>query len=339
MGTKLKELITPKLISIEDLSNKILIVDAFNVLYQFLTSIRQMDGTPLKTSKGIVTSHLVGLFNRTTKLMLEGLKLVFVFDGKSPELKYQERERRKALKLDAEAKYTAAKEAHDVESMKKYAARSSRLNTEMIEDAKALLEALGVPVIQAPGEGEAQAASMVSDGLGYAVVSEDYDTLLFGVSRLIKGLSISRRKKERDKLNYKKSEISMIHLEDVLNELKINQDQLIVLGILIGTDFNPGGIKGIGPKKALQLVQNKSFEEIFSVVNWEFSHSWQEVFKIFSESNTVKADVTWGKLDRKNITELLINKFEFSENVVNKKLDLLEKKQGPKAQQSLGAFI
>jgi len=337
MGTRLKDLVIAKPINTESLNGKILMVDAFNVLYQFLTSIRQRDGTLLKTSNGVVTSHVMGLFNRTAKLMQLGLKLAFVFDGKSPELKFRERERRSELKQKASENYKLAKQEGDIGAMKMYAARSSRLSHDMVNDAKVLLEALGVPVVQAPSEGEAQAAYMVANGQGYGVASEDYDALLFGVPRLIKGLSVSQKRKQKGILNYKRSDIELIELADVLNTLKISKDQLIVLGILVGTDFNPGGVKGIGPKKALELVHfyGTNFDGLFSDVNWEFEHSWTDVFNIFKNIKHTDIGLEWKSPDLKRLKELLVGRFEFSEAFVMKKIESL----GKGRQQSLGAFL
>ena len=338
MGTKLKELVEPKPIELEALRGKILVVDTFNILYQFLTTIRQPDGTPLKTSTGAITSHLMGLFNRTTKLMQSGIRLAFVLDGKAPVLKHRERERRAISKEEATAKYEDAKAREDVEDMKKYAARSSRLTGEMVADARELLEALGLPVIQAPCEGEAQAAHLVASGQGYAVVSEDYDSLLFGVPRLVRGLSITRRKKERDVLNYKKSEIELILLGELLSTLKLSQDQLIALGMLVGTDFNPGGIPGIGPKKALKLLQShgSNLEEMFTSVNWSqhFDFPWGDVFNLFKNMEHLESvQMTWGRPNPRLVRELLVGRFEFSPESVDKRLGELGK------QQSLGDFF
>jgi len=266
-----------------------------------------------------------------------------VFDGEAPKLKEYERERRALGKLEAARLYEEAKLKEDVEAMRKYAARTSQLTSEMIEHAKEVLRALGIPIVQAPSEGEAQAAYMVEKGLGYAVVSEDTDSLLFGVPRLVKGLSITRKRKERDKLSYKKTEIELIELEQVLNELGINLDQLIALAMLVGTDFNPGGIPNIGQKRALMLVkQYPKLEELFRVVNWDnyFSYSWEEVFNIFKKTpHTDKFELKWRKPDRVALYNLLVDKFEFSQDKVNKKLEELEKVYGAMQQSSLDSFF
>ena len=191
MGTNLRGLLVSKEVNIEELTDKVLVVDTYNILYQFLSSIRQSDGALLMDSKGDVTSHLTGLFNRATKLLSQGIKLAFVFDGKPPELKTKERDRRKSIKVEAEKRYEQAKAEEDVDAMKKYAARTSKLTKNMIEEAKLLVKALGCPVIQAPSEGEAQAAIIVNKGDAFAVASQDYDGLLYGSKRVLKNLKIS----------------------------------------------------------------------------------------------------------------------------------------------------
>jgi len=180
MGINFKDIIVKKEVSFDDLKNKILVIDSFNILYQFLATIRQADGTPLMDSKGRITSHLNGLFYRTTKMMQCSIKPAFVFDGKSPELKHREHERRQGLKKEAQKKFDEAKEKEDTEAMRKYAQRAMSLSREMVDQAKELILALGLPVIQAPSEGEAQAAYIVKKNDAFAVVSQDYDSLLSG---------------------------------------------------------------------------------------------------------------------------------------------------------------
>ena len=170
MGVSITPLLVKHEIEMESLRGKILVVDGFNILYQFLTTIRARDGTPLTDSHGNVTSHLIGLFGRTTTIMSKGIKLAFVFDGESPELKRKERERRSSLKQDAQVRFDAAKAKEDVDEMKKFAARTAKLTAPMLDEAKKLLTALGIPVIQAPSEGEAQAAHMVLESQEFQVL-------------------------------------------------------------------------------------------------------------------------------------------------------------------------
>ncbi|MDK2849920.1 MAG: flap endonuclease [Candidatus Woesearchaeota archaeon] len=325
MGVNLKDLVPHEELNLKELDGKIIAIDAFNFLYKFLTTIRQYDGTPLMDSKGRITSHLSGLFFRTANFLAEGLKPVYVFDGKSPELKLKEQERRRKEKEKAKEALLLAQEEERIEDYKKYAMRTASLTQEMVEQSKQLLEAMGVPYIQALSEGEAQAAFLVKKGLAYAVASEDYDSLLFGANVLLKNLSISGRKKLPNKPIYLKVEPEKIILEKVLSSLELNQDQLIVIAILVGTDFNPQGIPGIGPKKALKLVKQYSdFDKLFLDLKWDelYDFSWKSVFEIFKNPE-VKEDVNFEfkPLNREKIIKLLVQEFEFSEDRVNKKID------------------
>lgn len=320
-----------------DLSGKTLSVDAFNMLYQFLTTIRQYDGQPLTNSKGKVTSHLSGLFFRCIKLIENNIKLVFVFDGVAPDLKSKERERRKSLKEDAQKKYDLAVEQGDVELMRKYASRTVRLTTELIDEAKELIIAMGIPVIQAPSEGEAQAAYMAKIGEVYGLISQDTDGLLFESPRLIKNLSISARKKKG--ATYIRNEPEIVDLSENLNNLGIDIDQLIVISILCGTDFNIGGVKGIGPKNALKLVKKygKDFDTLFSEVEWSFEYSWKIVFDTIKKMPITKDyDLKWNNINKEKIIEIMVTQNEFSHDRINSVLESVTKKQ---AQKGLSEFF
>lgn len=343
MGVKLSDIVQGENIQLSDLSGKVLCVDAFNMLYQFITTIRGPDGSPLTDSSGNITSHLVGLFGRMSKLMQEGIKLVFVFDGKAPELKREERERRNKLKARAQEKYDEAVDSEDAEQMAKYAGRFARLTPEMIEEAKKLLEALGIPVVQAPSEGEAQASYMVAKGDAYGIISQDYDCLLFGVPRMIKNLSVGGRKRKPGTFATTQIEPEMIVLDDVLNKLELSLDQLRYLGLLIGTDFNVGGIKGLGPKKGLKLVREYSDAEgLFSAAAWSehFSFDWKEVFELFSNMPvTDDYSLVWRGVDADALHSLLVEEHDFSENRVKTVVERLSKSGQDRAQKGLGEFF
>ncbi len=289
MGVKLTDIIEGKIISLGDLRGKTLAVDAFNMLYQFLTTIRGPDGNPLTDNKGRETGHLVGLFSRVTKLMQEELKLVFVFDGKAPELKKAERERRKQLKEEAKIAYDAAVANEDIDEMRKYAGRTTRLTKVMIEESKQLLDALGIPYINAPSEGEAQAAHMTKKGDVWGLISQDYDCLLFGTPRMIKNLSVNARRKKTGTFATQAIEPEILNLHDILTKNNLKREELIILGLLIGTDFNIGGIKGLGPKKGLKLLEkykseeHEGFEDLFQEIKWSehFDVDWKEVYDLF----------------------------------------------------------
>lgn len=343
MGIKLKELAAIEEINIEKLRGKVLAVDAHNILYQFLTTIRQRDGNLLVDSKGRVTSHLNGLFYRTTRLMQQGLKLAFVYDGKPPEIKKKELERRKERKIDAKARFEAAKERGEEAEMKKYAARTTRLTEEMIDESKKLLKILGLPVIQAPSEGEAQAGQMVKDGKAWAVVSQDFDNLLFGCPRVVRNLSVEGRKKKIGSLGWQVVKPELISLSETLNNLGIDQEQLIVLGILVGTDYNIGGVPGIGPKKALKLVkEEKDFEKIFDKVEWSkyFEADWKEIFYTIKKM-PVREDyeLKWSEVNIEKLRNFLVDDYEFSGERVDNQIKKWLKEAEGKKQKGLGEWV
>lgn len=343
MGLQLKDLVKPREIRFEDLNNRTVVFDTFNVLYQFLTTIRQPDGTPLKDSKGNVTSHISGLFNRISYLLQKNIRPAFVFDGEPPKLKKQERQRRADIKAQAKKEYEVARQQGDIGGMKKYASRTTVLTPNMVDEAKELIEAFGIPIIIAPSEGEAQAAFMVGRGDAYAVVSQDYDALMFGAPLLVRNLSVSRRKKRPGSPAYDTIKPEIISLSDTLNSLGITHDQLIILGILVGTDFNKGGIKGIGPKNALKLVKEhrEDYVKIFEEVKWEehYDFSWKEVYEIFKSLPTTQDySLRWASPDISRISGIM-ERYEFSEERVRSQLEKLEKSQGSRAQKGLGDFF
>ncbi len=332
MGVKIVELLKMHETSLGELSNKTIVIDAPNHLYQFLTTIRAPDGSPFTDRQGNITSHLIGLFSRTTSLMQNRIRLAYVFDGKVPELKHKELERRKEIKKEAEALYSKALSEKDEDGMRKYAGRSSRLTGEMIAEAKKLLDTLGVPYIDAPSEAEAQAAFVVKNKDANAVSSQDADSLLFGAPRIIRNLSITGRRKKPGKQGYTEVSPEMILLEENLNLLGISQEQLIVLGMLIGTDYNPGGINGIGPKKALALVKKhgNNFDALFAEAKWSsaFNEGWEEIFGIFEKIPVTKNyDLKWKQPEKGKVIDFLCKTHGFSEERVAKTMDTLANSQ------------
>ncbi len=330
MGLNIREIIPRKEIEISDLKGKIVCVDAFNILYQFLSTIRQPDGTPLMDDKKRVTSHLSGVFYRNINLLSEGIKLVYVFDGVPPELKEKTHVYREAGRGVARERYEEAKQQEDISGMRRYGSQLIRLEAGMVEESKELLEAMGVAVVQAPGEGEAEAAYLSRKKEVYAAVSQDYDSLLFGAKALIQNLTLARRRKTLSGWVEVKPEL--IELERVLNLLEINLDQLICLGILVGTDYNPRGIPGIGQKRALDIVKRykqpvlifKSVEEQIKNLPEEDKFDWQEVFALFHKPNVYDTDFKFGKIDEEKIKEILVERHNFSEERVDKQLDKLK---------------
>ncbi len=337
MGIKISSLIPKREISWDELRDKKIAVDSSQMLYQFLSSIRQMDGTLLKDSKGNITSHLIGLSSRITNLMSKGLKLVFVFDGISPKLKSNETERRSKRKEIAEIKFEEARKKGDEEKMYKYSQQTARLDKTIIEDSKEFIAALGLPVIQAPSEAEAQAAFMAERKDVDYVASSDFDTLVYGAPRLLQNLTLATRKKLPSGL-YVSIKPELIELRKTLKELKINKDQFLALAILIGTDFNPGGVKQIGPKTALRIVrEHKSFDKIFKEVNAEFD--WKEIYAVFKSMPIMKNyQLKWKNIDEEKVYNILVKKHDFSKQRVEKLIKRVKQGNIKRQQKKLGEF-
>ena len=346
MGLNIKDIIPRKEIEIEDLKDKLVFVDAYNMLYQFLSTIRQPDGTPLMDNKRRVTSHLSGIFYRNVNLLSEGIKMAYVFDGRPPELKAGTHKIRSEGRELARSRYEEAKQEEDIEAMKRYSSQLIKLDSDMIKESKELLIAMGIAVVQAPGEGESEAAYLNrTHRESFGVVSQDYDSLLFGATRLIRNLGLARKRKTIS--GWMEIKPEMIELHSVLNILEINLDQLICLGILVGTDYNPRGVPGIGQKRALEIVKKykqpvlifKSVEEQIAALPEKDQFDWQEIFELFHKPQTVNVDIKFPKVDEEAIKRILVKEHDFSEDRVDKQLEKMRDIKEQKKQKSLGKWV
>jgi flap endonuclease-1 len=324
MGVNLSGLVSGRQIELADLRGRRIAIDAYNTLYQFLSIIRdRFTGESLRDSKGRVTSHLSGLFYRTTNLIENGIEPVFVFDGKPPAFKHRTAEMRSAVKREAEEKLEKAREERDFEAIRRYAQATSKLTGEMIENSKRLLGYMGVPVVQAPSEGEAQAAYMTNSGIAWASGSQDMDSILFGADRMVKNLTVSGRRKVARKEDYVEVRPEMIELDRVLSQLGISREQMIMTGILIGTDYNPGGVKGIGPKTALKLVkEHKTLDSILRHIKWEFDIKPEEIFGFFMNPPVSDVEIKRTKPDMTQLRDFMLD-FDFSEERIAKTIERL----------------
>jgi len=323
LGVNLRDLIPKTTTDLASLRGKSIAIDAYNALYQFLAIIRQPDGTPLKDRTGRVTSHLSGLLYRTSNLVSMEIKVIYVFDGVPPTLKEVEIKRRARVKEEALVKYERALQDGRVEEARRYAQMTSRLKDYMADDSKRLLTLLGIPWIQAPSEGEAQAAYLVKKGDSNFCASQDYDSLLFGAFMLVRNVTLSGRRKLPRKNVYIEVRPEIVVLDKVLRELGITYEQLIDIGILVGTDFNPKGVKGIGPKKALQLVkQHGSLEKLLPTLKKaEFPVDPQRIRDIFLHPKvTDNYRLTWKEPDIKGVIQFMCGERDFSEDRVRKAL-------------------
>ena len=327
MGVNLKDLLPKKEITFNEMKGKRIAIDAMNALYQFMAIIRQRDGKLLQDSKGRVTSHLSGLFYRTINLLEHEIYPVYVFDGEPPKLKQKTLEKRKEVKEKAVSKLKKAKIEGKEEEIRKYAQATVMFTGKMIDESKRLLEYMGVPYVQAPSEGEAQASYMTIKGDVWATGSQDFDSLLFGAPRLIRNLTISGRRKLPGKNVYREIFPEIIVLKDFLKEKDITREQLVEIGILVGTDFNEG-IKGIGPKKALKSVKSGEFED------------YEEIKEIFLNPKvTDEYKIKFKDPIKNEILEFLCEEREFSSERVERALERLKKSFSKSKQRSLDSYF
>ena len=327
MGLDLKPLLVREKTQLESFTNKVVAIDAYNAIYQFLAIIRGPEGLHLTDSQGRVTSHITGLLFRNINFLTMGIKPVYVFDGKPPSLKSAEIEKRKQIKKEATVKYEKAISAGDMEDARKYAQQTTSMRDGMVEDSKKLLDLFGIPHIQAPSEGEATAASLTITGQAFASASQDFDSILFGAKRLVRNFTNSGRRKLPSKNTYIEVIPEIIDYKKNLESLKLTREELVDVGILIGTDFNPNGFERIGPKTAIKLIkENGKLENISKIQEQLERIDYNTIRKIFLEPEIAKVDkIEFDDVDYDGIAEYLSNERNFSRERVDASLNRLRK--------------
>lgn len=317
MGLPLKGLVSPEMIQLPDLSGKIIAIDAYNILYQFLASIRGADGSPLVDYRGRVTSHLKGLLNRTSAIVASGIRPVFVFDGLPDKLKSETIAARNVIRDNAATAWRDAIESGDMERARQMGQQSVRLSQEDVRSAKELLFCMGIPCVNAPGEGEAQAAYMASRGDVWAAASQDYDTLLFGAPRLIRNLTLSGRRKIPYSDNYKDVGIELLSTGSIFQAIGLNRSELTDACLMMGTDFN-SGYRGIGPKTAVKLLKRyKTFEAAALSKSLQVPDNLQYLRNIFlvpNVTNDYRIEFVPPNMDK--TIDMLVNDYGFHESSV-----------------------
>lgn len=328
MGVKLKELLPKTNISLQSLAGKSIAIDAYNTLYQFLAIIRQPNGTPLQDRKGRVTSHLSGLLYRNSNFVEIGIKLIYVFDGTPPARKKVVINKRIETKAKARVKYKKALAEGKLKKARTYAQATSRIDSCMEQESKELLSLMGIPWVQAPSEGEAQAAHMSKKKAADFCASQDYDSLLFGAPTLIRNVAITGRRKLPGKSIYIDVSPEVVELRKAIDELGISYEQLIDIGLLIGTDYNLGGVKGIGPKTALKLIKKHgTLDEVLAVIaDSQLSIELEKVKDIFLHPKvTNNYTLEWNTPQAEKIVDFLCKEHDFSEDRVRRAIDKMER--------------
>ncbi|TDA30469.1 MAG: flap endonuclease-1 [Archaeoglobi archaeon] len=323
MGADIGDLLEREEVELSYFSGRRIAIDAFNTLYQFISTIRQPDGTPLKDSHGRITSHLSGILYRVTNMVELGIRPIFVFDGEPPNFKKAEIEERKKKRAEAEEKWIEAVESGE-EYAKKYAQASARVDEYIVESSKRLLGYMGIPIVQAPSEGEAQAAHMVRKGDADFAGSQDYDSLLFGTPRLARNLAITGKRKLPGKNIFVDVNPEIISLEENLKRLGITREQLVDIAILCGTDYNEG-IKGVGAKKAYSYI--KTHGDIFKALKaLKAEIENLEAIREFFLNPKVSDDyrIEFLEPNRDKIIEMLCEEHDFSRERVEKALERLK---------------
>ena len=334
MGLDLKPLLIREKTKLESFTNKIVAIDAYNAIYQFLAIIRGPEGLHLSDTQGHVTSHITGLFYRNINFLSLGIKPIYVFDGKPPSLKSAEIEHRKQIKKDATVKYERAMSEGKMDDARKYAQQTTSMKDGMVEDSKHLLDLFGIPYIQAPSEGEATAALLTTTGHADVAASQDFDSILFGARKLVRNFTNSGRRKLPNRNSYIEIEPEIIEYKKNLESLGITREQLIDVGILIGTDFNPDGFERVGPKTAIKMIkEHGKLEDITQIQEQLEIIDYNAIRKIFLDPEVAKVDkIEFGEVKYDDIISYLSNERSFSRDRVNSSLNRLKKSLEKKSQ-------
>ncbi len=331
MGVNLKPLFESEFVEPSHFKGKIIAVDALNWIFQFISTIRQRDGTLLMDSKGRVTSHLSGLFYRNASLIKNGIKPVYVFDGEPPEFKKSTQEKRREEKEKYLKEYKEALKKGDIERAFSLSTRTAFVDEEVLNTSKEILNLMGIPVVQAPSEGEAQCSYMNREGVVDYVASQDYDSILFGTKMLVRNLNITGKRKLPRSKEYVVVLPEVIDVEANLNRLGIDRDKLVLIGMLVGNDYTEG-VKGVGPKTALKIVKDMKENEIIKKYNLN-----EEIIDWFKHPKVKDVKIEFKKANIEKLREFLLD-YEFSEERIQKTLSEIEKAQGSR-QSSLSSYF
>ncbi|NXK87671.1 FEN1 endonuclease, partial [Formicarius rufipectus] len=312
-------------------------IDASMSIYQFLIAVRQ-GADVLHNEEGETTSHLMGMFYRTVRMVEHGIKPVYVFDGKPPQLKSGELAKRTERRAEAERHLQEAQEAGEEENVEKYSKRLVKVTPQHTQECKKLLELMGIPYVEAPGEAEASCATLVKAGKVYAAATEDMDCLTFGSPVLMRHLTASEAKK---------LPIQEFHLNRILQDMQLTWEQFVDLCILLGCDYC-ASIRGIGPKRAVELIrEHKSIERIVQQLDtkkYPLPENWlhREAQKLFLEPEVIDPDVVelkWSEPDEEGLVQFLCGEKQFNEERIRSGVRRLSKSRQGSTQGRLDDFF
>ncbi len=339
----------PSAVKTQDIKNyfgRAVAIDASMSLYQFLVAVRAgPDASNLANDAGEVTSHLNGMFYRTIRMMSNGVKPVYVFEGVAPVLKRGELDRRRDLREKAAEDLKKAEEAEDQEAANKFRSRLVRVTPEHNADVKRLLRLMGVPVVEATGEAEATCAALARAGKVYAAATEDMDALTFGATRLVRHMTFSDARDEP---------IVEIELAAVLSGLNLTMTQFIDMCILCGCDYT-GTVRGIGPGRALKLItehgsmegalaaladaRNKAGEAAYEIPE-NFLHA--EAHAVFKDPDVVDVDsvqLQWREPDEEGLIQFMCVEKGFGEERIRSGLKRIHEARGKSSQKRMDSFF
>ncbi|CAK9877862.1 unnamed protein product [Sphagnum jensenii] len=314
-------------------------IDASMSIYQFLIVVGRTGNEMLTNEAGEVTSHLQGMFNRTIRVLEAGMKPVYVFDGKPPDLKKGELAKRYAKREDASEELTTAMEGGEKADIEKYSKRTVKVTKQHNEDCRKLLRLMGVPVVEAPSEAEAECAALCKADKVYAVASEDMDSLTFGSTRFLRHLM---------EPTSRKIPVMEFEIAKVLQELNLTMDQFVDLCILCGCDYCDT-IRGIGAQTALKLIRlHGSLEAVLENLNkdrYQIPDPWpyQEARRLFKEPVVTPTEelpeFKWNAPDEEGLRKFLVEENGFNNDRIMKAIAKIKVAKNKSSQGRLESFF
>jgi flap endonuclease-1 len=304
-------------VTYDKLQYKKIAIDISIILYQVIIAIRN-SGSDLTNKQGEITSHILGLFNKTIYLLKKNIIPIYIFDGKPPLLKNKVLQLRRNIKEKSYIKY---KECENEDDKIKYFKRTVTISRLQIQQTKELLDLMGVPYINAPEEADSQCAYLAKNGYVDGVLTEDMDILTFGSPIIYRNLS-----------SYKKPTLE-INLNNMLEKLDLTYDQFVEFCILLGCDYCES-IKFIKANDMYAFYMK--FKNIPDTLNYlsEQGHNiksytnYLEIKEYFKTDNKIITNIENLELKNPNLKKLediLINKYGLIKSKIIHKLNFLKK--------------